>query len=157
MKKITLIFFTFLSLFISDSFAQNAGFEIYAYNKGVSDKITINELQKKKLLTIITDVYEKADKKLSLSITKADLSKIKKKDRCVEIIFDGGYFLHNSAVGDSFVRKILVFISGEYAANEETGSLTFFAGPEDYTGTPYMNSNGFKYLKDIYNILRSGE
>ncbi len=148
------IFFLIFAFLLLSSVGKISAMEIIIYNKGVTDKVQFTAEQEKKVLEIIKEIYEKADKTLSFNITKDNIKDIKSKDRCVEIIFDVTHMFNNSAIGSSVVKKMLIPISGSHAADIKKGALTFFTGPEDYDGRSYSNSNGFKLIEKLYMILQ---
>ena len=154
MKPASLVFL-FLLLIIADKISA---MEIIIYNKGISEKVTFTAEQEKKIQDIVKDIYEKADKTLSYSITKENIKGIKNKDRCVEIIFDLSSMYSNGAIGTSVVRKMLIPISGSYAGDIKNGNLTFFVGQDTeidkYDGKSYGNSNGVKYIEQLYKALQ---
>lgn len=158
MKTSTLIFLFLLFIFAGKISAM----EIYIYNKGISDKVTFTAEQEKKIKEIVKDIYESADKTSSYNISKENIKEIKSKDRCVEIIFDLSNMYSNGAIGTSIVRKMLIPISGSYAAEIKKGNLTFFVGEDagkdadkyKYNGKSYSNSNGFKYIEQLYKALQ---
>lgn len=158
MKILSILFLIFL-IIISGKVSAT---EIIIYNKGVSDKVQFTSEQEKKIQEVVKEIYEQANKTLSFNISKDDIKNIKSKDRCVEIIFDVSYMFNNSAIGSSVVRKMLIPLSGSFAADIKKGNLTFFtgqdagqdAGKNDYDGKSYSNNDGFKYIEQLYKILQ---
>jgi hypothetical protein len=154
MKTLSILFLLLLFIFAEKISAT----EIIIYNKGVSDKISFTPEQEKKIKEIVKDIYEKADKTLSYNISKENIKEIKNKDRCVEIIFDLSSMYNNGAIGSSVVRKMLIPISGSYADGIKKGNLTFFigqdTGKDEYDGKSYSNSNGLKYIEEMYKVLQ---
>lgn len=128
--------------------------EIIIYNKGATDKVKFTAAQEKKIQEIVKDIYEKADKTLSINISKEDIKGLKKKDRCVEIIFDVSFPFSNGALGYETVKRMLIPLNGSFAGDFKNGTLNFFAGLDDYNGKEYSNTNGFKYIEQLYKILQ---
>ncbi len=79
---------------------------------------------------------------------------IKKKDRCVEIIFDVSFPFSNGALGYETVKRMLIPLNGSFAGDFKNGTLNFFAGLDDYNGKEYSNTNGFKYIEQLYKVLQ---
>lgn len=144
----------FIILILSVFSIKTSATEIIIYNKGVSDKVEFTADQEKKIQEIVKDIYEKADKTVSFNITKDNINEIKSKNRCVEIIFDGSFMFNNSAIGPSVVKKMLIPLNGNYAGDIQKGILTFFTGQDNYDGKSYSNSNGVKYIEQMYKILQ---
>lgn len=128
--------------------------EIIIYNKGATDKVKFTAAQEKKIQEIVKDIYEKADKTLSINISKEDIKGIKKKDRCVEIIFDVSFPFINGALGYETVKRMLIPLNGSFVGDFKNRTLNFFAGLDDYNGKEYSNTNGFKYIEQLYKILQ---
>ncbi|MBS1494464.1 MAG: hypothetical protein JST55_13195 [Bacteroidetes bacterium] len=139
-----------LSCFIA---VNVSAMQITIYNKGASSKVEFTSAQEKKILNIVKELYEKTDKINNLNVDKKNITEIKSKDRCVEIIFDMSYLFNNSAIGNSVLNKILIPLSGTYAGDIKKGGLNFFGGLDDYNGKQYFNSNGMKYAEQIYQEL----
>jgi len=150
MKTVLIIFLFLLTISAHKSYAM----EIIIYNKGATDKVQVTSAQEKLIQDIIKDIYEKADKTINFNVSRQDITGIKSKSRCVEIIFDMSYSYSNSAIGSSVIRRILVPLSGNYAGDFKNGALNFFAGLDDYNGKEYSNSTGFKYIEQMYKVLQ---
>jgi len=147
----TPVIFLFLLFVISGNISAT---EIIIYNKGATDKVKFTAAQEKKIQEIVKDIYEKADKTLSINISKEDIKGIKKKDRCVEIIFDVSFPFSNGALGYESVKRMLIPLNGSFAGDFKNGTLNFFAGLDDYNGKEYSNTNGFKYIEQLYKVLQ---
>jgi hypothetical protein len=146
--------FLFLIFIITVTACNLPAMHITVYNKGVSDKVEFTAAQEKKILDILKELYEKADKIVSPNVAKTDIANIKSKDRCVEIILDVSYSLNNSAIGNSIINKILIPLSGSFGGDIKKGGINFFAGLDEYNGKQYLNSSGFKYVGQIYQELQ---
>ena len=57
-------------------FGNISATEIIIYNKGATDKVKFTAAQEKKIQEIVKDIYEKADKTLSINISKEDIKGI---------------------------------------------------------------------------------
>lgn len=108
--------------------------------------LEVTDDEKAVISKTVEDLLSESDDFYELIVTGSIIESIRNNEKFIELIFNEKQTIQTDRFGNLSVKRILVPLTGKYAAN---GQAVFLTGVNDYSNTPLINSSGLEKLNEL--------
>lgn len=133
---------------------DSKGMKTLIHKSGKAVECRLGPVDQHKALVLLNELFSGTDDMLRVRVTEQMVERIRSTETALEFVFDKPTAFTSRTKGKYSVRRLLLPLSGDYAASDKSSlSTVFVANEEGFISGPLRNSQARPLLQKLQVLL----